>query len=116
LDGVHHLRRQNRFMPILIDRLLTQSNIEIAKKVNEDKDALSKALPGIYHRMYKHGLGSNIEYLFRYGLRGLKAGIQHDLDDLRHTLGTPNKTKFETIFEIIRIRRKRFVMGAFGHD
>ncbi|MDI6888964.1 MAG: hypothetical protein QMC78_04655 [Methanocellales archaeon] len=87
MDNKHHVRRQNRFMPKVIDNLFTESNSEIARKVNEDKDSMSPKVPGINHRTHGHGVGSNIKYLQKYRLRGWKAGIQHDLDDVRDTLG-----------------------------
>jgi hypothetical protein len=96
-------------MPTIVDRLFVESNTEIARKVNQEKDAMSRELPGIFHRIYNHGIGSNIQYLRRYGVRGLKAGMQHDMDDIRHALGRPGKRKIETLGELIKIRRMRKV-------
>lgn len=106
MDNIHHIRRQNRFMPTIVDRLFVENNAQIARRVNEDKDAMSREFPGIFHRVYNHGIGSNIKYLKKYGIRGLKAGIQHDLDDIRHALGRPDKSKVETIIELIEIRKQ----------
>ena len=107
MDKEHHIRRQNRFMPSRIDEIFPRGNADIAKEVNEDKDFMYKELPGLNHRMYRHGIGSNIRYLPRYGIRGWKAGIQHDLDDIRHSFGAQRRSKIQTIIELGRIRRKR---------
>ena len=104
MNKEHHIRRQNRFMPLMIDTLLLRKNADITREVNEDKDSMYKEFPGINHRMYKHGVGSNIRYLLRQGIRGWKAGAQHDLDDIRHSLGTPGKSKIQTMIALRRIR------------
>jgi len=76
-----------------LDRRRRVSTSEIAKKINEDKDVMSQKMPGIKHRLYNHGIGSNVKYLREYGIRGWIAGVQHDLDDIRHTFGRGIKLK-----------------------
>ena len=107
MDKKHHFRRQYRFTPVTLDRMRQVSKAEIIKKVNEDKDIMSQKMPGIIHRLYNHGIGSNVKYLREYGLRGWSAGVQHDLDDIRHTFGREDKTKGETLRELRGIAKKR---------
>ena len=107
MDKKHHFRRQYRFTSVTLDRRRRVSTSEIAKKVNQDKDAMSKKMPGIKHRLCNHGIGSNVKYLGEYGIRGWIAGVQHDLDDIRHTLGREDKTKGETVMELWGIAKER---------
>lgn len=103
-ENIVHIRRQNRFMPQIVDRLFVVSNAEICRAVNQEKDCIK----GRDHRVLGHGLVSNIPMLRKYGFRGFKTGIQHDLDDIRDSLGNPNRSKLETIIEFRKIARKRW--------
>lgn len=107
MDKKHHFRRQYRFTSVTVDHMRRVSTSEIAKEVNEDKDVMSQKMPGIRHRLYNHGIGSNIKYLRKYGIRGWIAGVQHDLDDIRHTFGREDKTKGETLRELVEMAKER---------
>ena len=104
MRNIDHIRRQNRFMPWIIDHLFVTSNAEICRVVNDKKDYMK----GRDHRVSGHGLLSNIPMLRKYGVRGFKAGVQHDLDDIRDSFGNPNRSKLETAIEMRKIARKRW--------
>ena len=112
MRNIDHIRRQNRFMPWIIDHLFVMSNAEICRVVNDEKDCAK----GRGHRVFGHGFLSNIPILRKYGVRGFKAGVQHDLDDIRNSFGNPNRSKLETAIEMRKNARKRRrrVLGYFS--
>lgn len=65
-------------------------------------------MKGRNHRVFRHDFLSNIPMLRKYGVRGFKAGVQHDLNDIRHSSGNPNRSKLETAIEMRNITRKRW--------
>ena len=91
-------------MPWIIDRLFVMSNAEICRVVNDEKDCVK----GRDHRVFGHGFLSNIPMLRKYDVRGFKAGVQHDLDDIRNSFGNLNRSKLETAIERRKIARKRW--------
>ena len=104
MRNTDHVRRQNRFTPLIVDRLFVIPNAQVCRLVNAEKDCKK----GKDHRVDRHGFLSNIPFLRKYGIRGFKAGVQHDLDDIRHSFGNPSRSKIETVLGEINIASKRW--------
>ena len=53
-------------------------DVAVADDVNRRKDVQATKRPGVIHRGYNHGVGTNIKYDRKHGLQGVAAGFIHD--------------------------------------
>ena len=107
MNNEMHVRWSVKLRPAIFDLPFNQNFSTVVKEVSADKDSRKYKGFGLMHRVRGHGRFSNIPYLFKYGIRGLRAGRMHDRQDILWSFGNPLRTKTEILLDLVHIRRER---------